>query len=126
MGKPHRGISDTGRCPDPGDRLSRSGGLAALLDGGGGRSTRSGGDFNHLVAQLALGDFLQRDIHERELRVERDKRTKALTKLADALGDNVDENLGALHGFKGILDERLFHNGFTDNDGTKFRQAEKF
>ena len=72
-------------------------------------ASTSGRDFDHLEAELALGDFLERDIHEGQLRVIGDQGAKTLPKLADPLGNNVHENLGAMHDFEGILDERLFH-----------------
>ena len=71
---------------------------------GGGRN------LDHFITELAFGNFLQRDIHERQLRIVGDERTKALAKLAYALGNNINQNLGALHGFEGILNEGLFHN----------------
>jgi hypothetical protein len=85
------------------------GGFAALFgreDGGG---TGSRGDFNHFKTELALGDFLEGDIHEGKLRIIRDEGTKALPKLADPLGNDVHENLGAMHNFEGVLNERMFH-----------------
>jgi len=70
---------------------------------------RSGRNFDHLEAQLAFGHFLQRDVHKRQFRIESNEGTKSLAKLADALGDNIDENLGAVDNFKSVLDEGLFH-----------------
>jgi len=71
--------------------------------------TGSRRNFDHLEAQLALGYFLQRDVHKGQLRVERNEGTKSLAKLADALGNDIHENLGAVDDFKSVLDEGLFH-----------------
>jgi hypothetical protein len=96
---------------------SHDGGLPALLYWDGSGTTRGGRDFDHFITELAFGDFLQRDVHERQLGVKRNERTKALPELAHPLGYNVDQNLGALHGFEGILNEGLFHNSSPKGKG---------
>jgi hypothetical protein len=86
-------------------RSGVGGGFAGALGDGG----RDGGDFDHFEAELAFGDFLEGDVHEGELGVEGDERSKSLAELADPLGDDVDENLGAVDDFEGVLDEGVFH-----------------
>ena len=66
-----------------------------------------------LLATSFQGD-IQHEITSTLGRMAYCKATKALPKLTDALGNNVDENLGALHGFEGILNERLFHKIITE------------
>jgi hypothetical protein len=87
---------------------------------------RGGGDFDHFETELAFGDFLERDVHESELWVKRDKGAEALAKLADALGNDVNENLGTVHNLEGILDERLFHKNITKVTEPNSCQVEKF
>jgi hypothetical protein len=106
-------------CEIAGTEEDRSGGggFAALFGREDGGRTGGGGDFNHFKTELALGDFLESDIHEGELRVIGDEGTKALAKLANALGNNVHEYLGAVDDFEGVLNEGVFHKEGREDNG---------
>jgi hypothetical protein len=68
-----------------------------------------GRDFDHLETELALGHFLQSDIHESQAGIDDDERAETLPELANALGNDVDQNLRAVNDLKSVLNESLFH-----------------
>jgi hypothetical protein len=68
-----------------------------------------GRDFEHLEAELALGDFLQRHVHEGRAGIDDDQRPKPLAQLAHPARHDVDQHLRAVTDFQGVLDEGLFH-----------------
>lgn len=65
--------------------------------------------FEGFVGKFALGNFLQRDVHEGHPRGDGDQGAEALAELTDPQGDHVDKNLRVLDFFESALNQFLFH-----------------
>ena len=88
--------------------VAREGPLGRFL--GAGLAGRLGSSFgglaaNDLVTQLAVGNFVQSDIHEGHTRTDDDHGAVTKTKLPDAFRDNVDQDLGVGDLGKGAMDK---------------------
>ncbi len=88
--------------------VARKGPLGRFL--GAGLTDRLGsglGGFaaNDLITQFAVGDLVESDVHKGHAGADNDHRAVAEAKLADALGNDVDEDLGVSDLGKGAVDK---------------------
>ena len=88
--------------------VAREGPLGRFLGAGfAGRLGRSFRGFasQDLITQLPVGNLVESDIHEGHARADDDHGAIAQAKLADALGDNIDQDLGVGDLGKGAMDK---------------------